>query len=335
MGILILNGGMYTTIQDAGRTGYAHLGFSQSGVMDHKAFTLANMLLDNRPKEAVIEFSGIGPTLKILCNTFLAITGADFLPKINGKSVSLYQAIQVQKDDILSFSASKNGSFGYVSFAKGLQIAPVMGSCSTNVRYNLGGYKGRCLQKGDYIPLKEEVSYLPNFLSRTIDDTFLENYKSQKIRVILGPQEEAFTKEGIHTFLTKEYTLSAQCDRMGYRLEGETIEHSTLHADIISDGISYGAIQVPSHGKPIVMLSDRQTIGGYTKIAVVIEQDIPTLVQKRQKEAVFFQKISIEEANELKEKQEKEYECISTLIHKPCKEVLHPRSAAQRIATLF
>lgn len=335
MGILFLKGGMYTTIQDNGRIGYQNAGFSVSGVMDKKAYILANMLLDNHAEEAVLEFSVTGPCIKFLSDTFISITGADFSPKVNGIPVLNYKAIQIHKNDVLEFASSQNGTWGYLAFAGGMNIQPVMGSCSTNVRCSLGGFHGRCMKKGDYIGLKETVTYLSRYLSRTIPQKFLQDYQSESIRVIRGPQNDAFTVKGMDTFFRSEYKVTKQCDRMGYRLDGNSIEHKACGADIISDGISLGAIQIPSHGKPIIMLADRQTIGGYTKIAAVISSDIPTLVQKRTGDSIHFREITIHQAGELLKKQSEEFNDISHQIHKPCKEVLNPRVVAQRLRVLF
>ncbi|MFA9375234.1 MAG: biotin-dependent carboxyltransferase family protein [Lachnotalea sp.] len=335
MGILFLKGGTYTTIQDNGRVGYQNVGFSVSGVMDKKAYRLANMLLDNHPKEAVLEFCMTGPCIKFLSDTFISITGADFSPKVNGFLVLNYKAIQIHKNDVLEFASSQNGMWGYLAFAGGMNSKPVMGSSSTHVRCKVGGFHGRCIKKGDYIGLKELVAYLPQYLSRTVPTKFLENYQSEKIRVICGPQNDAFTAKGIDTFFSSEYKVTEQCDRMGYRLDGNSIEHKECGADIISDGISLGAIQIPSQGKPIIMLADRQTTGGYTKIATVISLDIPILVQKRAGDKVYFEEVTIHQATELLKKQSEEFHDISQEIHKPCKEVLNPRVVAQRLRVLF
>lgn len=335
MGILFLKGGTYTTIQDNGRVGYQNVGFSVSGVMDKKAYRLANILLDNHAKEPVLEFCMTGPCIKFLSDTFIAITGADFSPKVNGISVLNYKAIQIHKNDVLEFTSSQNGTWGYIAIAGGMNIQPVMGSCSTNVRCKLGGFHGRCMKKGDYIGLKKRVTYLSQYLSRTIPQEFLQNYQSETIRVICGPQNDAFTAKGIDTLFGSEYKVTDQCDRMGYRLEGNSIEHKECGADIISDGISLGAIQIPSNGKPIIMLADRQTTGGYTKIATVISSDIPTLVQKRTGDIIHFGEITIEQAGEILKKQSEEFHDIRHAIHKPCKEVLYPRVVAQRLYVLF
>lgn len=335
MGIFFMQGGTCTTIQDQGRFGFQHVGFSTSGVMDRTAYTLANMLVDNTIDAPVLEFGMTGPCIKFLLDTFIAITGADFEPRINGVKVSNNRAIQIHKEDVLELRISKHGMWGYLAIAGGMEIESVMGSYATNIRYKLGGFHGRCLKKGDYIELKENRTYLSRYLSRYIPDTFLKQAEREKIRVILGPQNDAFTSKGIEVFLHDTYKITEQCDRMGYRLAGEKIEHKERGADIISDGICFGAIQVPEHGEPIIMLADRQTTGGYTKIATVISVDIPTLVQKRPGERLYFEEVNIVQAEKIRQQYIEDISEISDKIHRPCQEVLSMRGAAQRVQKIW
>lgn len=334
MGFLCLKSGLYTTVQDMGRIGYQKMGFHVAGVMDKRAFMLANILVDNPENEAVLEFTMLGPTIQFTSDTIIAITGGNFNPLLNGKKVDMYTAIYVHKNDILEFSYAVEGNWGYIAFSSRLDIPMVMGSRATDVKCSLGGFHGRKLNQDDQIWFRAKKRYLSYFLSRKITP---EKYNAevQEIRVVMGPQDNYFTKQGIQTFLQEEYTVTNECDRMGYRLDGEYIAHNELGADIISDGINMGSIQVPAQGKPIVMLADRQTTGGYTKIATVISVDIPKLVQRRMNQKVRFVEISVEKAQELYLEELREYDQIRKLIHKPCKEVLDPRLAAKRIKTLF
>lgn len=209
-----------------------------------------------------------------------------------------------------------------------------MGSRSTNLKCRIGGFKGRKLEDGDYIETRiTRRIYLPTFLSRTLP---LKEYEENKatIRVILGPEEEIFSKKGIKNFLETEYTVGAEFDRMGMRLEGAYIE-SKRGSDIISDGIALGSIQVPSHGKPIILLADRQTTGGYGKIATVISVDLPKLVQRRMDDKIRFVAVTVEEAQRLLLLEERELQDMRKTIHKPCKEVLECRLAAKRLSKLF
>jgi biotin-dependent carboxylase-like uncharacterized protein len=332
--MLFLKAGLFTTVQDQGRNGYQKSGFSVCGVMDRRAFLLANLLLDNPENEAMLEFTVVGPTIQFTADAMIAITGGDFSPVLNDQPVPTYTALFVHENDVLKMGVSKTGNWGYLAVAGGFDIPVVMGSRSTDPRAKVGGFHGRRLKNGDQIWLREGKTYLSTFLSRSLPP---ENFsaEAETIRVIFGPQEDYFSGEGIQTFLSSEYALTKNCDRMGYRLEGEAISHQNGSADIISDGIAMGAIQVPSQGKPIVMMADRQTTGGYTKIANVISVDLPRLVQQKEGHTLRFSAVTVEEAQRLYREEQQEFEALREQIHRPCKEKLNPRSTARRVALLF
>lgn len=333
MGIRVLKAGMLTTVQDLGRTGYQSQGFSVAGAMDVRSFKIANLLLDNPENEAVLEFTLIGPTLQFTSETIIAITGGDFTPTLNGGPVPSYEAVYVNRGDILKFGSARTGSRGYIAFSSYLDIPVVMGSRCTNLKSQIGGFKGRKLKDEDYIGFRIKRRYLPYFLSRKLkpDDFSAE---SETLRVVFGPQDDRFSRQGIETFLTEEYTVTSDFDRMGCRLEGPFIAPKDT-TDMISDGIAYGSVQVPSHGKPIVLLSDRQTTGGYPKLATVASVDIPKLVQRKTDHRIHFTAISVEEAQKLYREEEKAYEKMRSEIHVPCREVLDCRLVAKRVSKLF
>ena len=333
MGIQIINGGFLTTIQDMGRYGYQETGMSVSGVMDTRAASLANILVGNDTNEAVIEITMMGPTMKFTEDEIIAVTGGDLGAKIDGKPVERYRAVLVKAGQTLSFMGMYGGSRAYIAFAGGLDIPVVMGSRSTNIKCGLGGFKGRRLLDGDYISFRAKRRYLPYFLSRSLD---LNEFDQDNItlRVIMGPQDDAFTAAGKETFLSSEYVVTSEFDRMGCRLEGPFIASKST-TDIISDGIAFGSVQVPSHGKPIILLADRQTTGGYAKIATVISVDIPKLVQRKTDHKVKFQAVTVEEAQELLALEAKEMNEFRHQIYQPCKEVLDCRLVAKRISKLF
>ena len=333
MGIRVLKAGMLTTVQDLGRNGYQSQGFSVAGVMDVRSFKIANLLLDNPENEAVLEFTLIGPTLQFTSETIIAITGGDFQPTINGNPAPMYTALYMNRGDILKFGSARTGSRGYIAFSSYLDIPVVMGSRCTNLKSKIGGFKGRKLHDEDYISFRIKRRYLPFFLSRKLDlDEF--DQEEAELRVVLGPQCDMFTKDGIHTFLSETYMVTSDFDRMGCRMEGPLIA-SKNGSDIISDGIAFGSVQVPSHGKPIILLADRQTTGGYAKIATVATVDIPKLVQRKTDHKIRFKAITVEEAQKLYLEEEKEYVAMRNQIHTPCKEVLDCRLVAKRISKLF
>ena len=333
MGFRVLKPGMLTTVQDLGRTGYQSQGFSVAGVMDVRSFKIANLLVDNPENEPVLEFTLIGPALEFTSDVIIAITGGNFTPTLNGEPAPMYTAIYIHKGDILKFGSAVTGSRGYISFSSYLKVPTVMGSRCTNMKSSLGGFKGRKLKEGDYISFRIKRLYLPYFLSRHLEPDDFEKER-ETLRVVLGPQDDMFTREGIETFLNSDYTVTGDFDRMGCRLDGPFIA-SKNGSDIISDGICFGSIQVPAHGKPIILLADRQTTGGYAKIATVCSVDIPKLVQRKTDHKIRFKAVDVHEAQKLLLQEIRAMDEMRNAIHQPCKEVLECRMTAKRIRTLF
>ena len=296
MSITVLNPGLLTTVQDQGRIGYQQFGVSVSGVMDPRSASLANILVGNDEKEAVLECTMMGPHLQFNETNCIAITGGDLMPTIDGKPVPNYTAIKVEAGQVLKFTMPKTGCRAFIAFAGGLDIPEVMGSRSTYMKAKIGGKEGRKLQKDDVIGFRAPKAELKNMNFRSMASEFVTR-KEYTIRVVLGPQDDYFTGAGIQTFLSQVYTVTAEFDRMGCRLEGEAIAHKD-GGDIISDGIAFGAIQVPSSGKPIILLGDRQTTGGYTKIANVISVDFRILAQLKQGDKVRFEQVSVKFAQD-------------------------------------
>lgn len=308
MGIKITSGGFMTTIQDMGRYGFQETGMAVSGVMDQRSAALANILVGNDENEAVIEVTMMGPMIEFTEDTVISITGGDLGAKLNGDPFPRYEAVSVKSKDTLSFQGMFSGSRAYIAFAGGLDVPVVMGSKSTNLKSKIGGFEGRKLGTGDVIGFAAPKAALPNMKKRKLEP---EDFtaRSHKLRVVMGPQDDCFTERGIQTFLSSTYTISNEYDRMGCRMEGEKIEHKD-GGDIITDGISFGAVQIPSHGNPIVMMADHQTTGGYTKIANVISVDLPVLAQCMPGFKISFEKVDIEEAQRLYCEQKKQFAAL-------------------------
>jgi biotin-dependent carboxylase-like uncharacterized protein len=291
----VLKPGLFTTIQDTGRHGYLKYGVPISGAMDQFSLIAANLLVANNENDACLETTLIGPELQALAEVQIAITGGNCTPRINDHNVPMWQTLTIQKDDFLSFGKMESGCRAYITARGGIDVPLVLGSRSTYVRGGFGGNCGRQLKAGDTIsgfdtkPLPNEYRLPEELISR------LSNHF--KANVILGPQAEMFTKKGIETFLSNPYRVTSEADRMGYRLEGPTIEHKDK-ADIVSDALLPGAIQVPKSGKPILIMKDAQTTGGYPKIAVVIASDLSNLGQAKPGDRMEFSRISISEAHE-------------------------------------
>ena len=296
MSITVLNPGLLTTVQDQGRIGYQQFGVSVSGVMDPRSASLANILVGNDEKEAVLECTMMGPHLQFDKANCIAITGGDLMPTLDGKPIPNYTAVKVEAGQVLKFTMPKTGCRAFIAFAGGLDIPEVMGSRSTYMKAKIGGVEGRKLVKGDVIGFRAPKAELKNMNFRSMASEFVPR-KEYTVRVVLGPQDDYFTDAGIETFLSQVYTVTAEFDRMGCRLEGAAIQHKD-GGDIISDGIAFGAIQVPSSGQPIIMLGDRQTTGGYTKIANVISADFRILAQLKQGDKVRFEKVSVKAAQD-------------------------------------
>ena len=296
MSITVLNPGLLTTVQDQGRIGYQQFGVSVSGVMDPRSASLANILVGNDEKEAVLECTMMGPQLQFDKANCIAITGGDLMPTLDGKPIPNYTAVKVEAGQVLKFTMPKTGCRAFIAFAGGLDIPEVMGSRSTYMKAKIGGVEGRKLDKGDIIGFRAPKAELKNMNFRSMASEFVPR-KEYTVRVVLGPQDDYFTDAGIETFLTQVYSVTAEFDRMGCRLEGAVIQHKD-GGDIISDGIAFGAIQVPSSGQPIIMLGDRQTTGGYTKIANVISADFRILAQLKQGDKVRFEKVSVKAAQD-------------------------------------
>jgi biotin-dependent carboxylase-like uncharacterized protein len=243
--------------------------------------------------KAVLEVTLFGGTMEFTEDAVIAVTGATMDVKINEEPTEMYRAYQVKAGDILSLGMVTAGCRTYVAFAGGIDVPVVLGSRSTNLKCKMGGYEGRALAAGDIFEIgKNGRSYEALKDRMAKPDVYTSPIT---VRVIEGPQEEYFTEAGKKTFYNETYTISDQSDRMGYRMEGAPIE-SVNGTDIISDGIALGSIQVPTNGKPIILLADRQTTGGYAKIATVCSFDIPKLVQGKPGDQVRFQKISLDEA---------------------------------------
>ena len=301
MNMTILSPGPLSTIQDQGRFGAMRSGFSPGGAMDLFSMELANLLVGNAPQAGVVELTRSGLSARFDCDCVIALTGADMSPKLNGLPMEMYRSAAVRPGDTLTMGAAREGMRAYLAVAGGFDLPLVMGSLSTNLKCALGGFQGRKLRQGDVLPLNGPVPpYIPRKLSpqNRYPDRIL-------LRVLPGPQDDAFTREGLETFFDSEYTVTGKSDRMGLRLEGPKIA-SKNGVDILSDGIAAGSIQIPASGTPILMMADRQTTGGYAKIATVISADLKYAAQARPGTRIRFAPVSQEEAVRLRREEEKE-----------------------------
>lgn len=293
--IKILDAGLLTTVQDLGRYGFQRYGVSASGVMDEYSAKIANKLVGNKVGEAVLETTLKGVQIEFLQSTAVAITGGNCDVTLNGTKIELWQSYLVNRGDILKMGICRSGLRNYLAFAGGIDVPIIMNSKSTNLKAKVGGFNGRKLMTGDVLSVGVGSLEAPLTLNKHYIPTYS---KDIKVGVILGQQDDYFTEAGIKTFLNETYTVTQESDRMGIRLSsisGAIIEHKN-GADIISDGITFGAIQVPGSGQPIVMMADRQTTGGYTKIGNVISSDLAKLAQATPGTKVKFVEYTLEQA---------------------------------------
>ena len=305
--IEILQPGLFTTVQDAGRTGYQQYGMPVAGPMDIESYLLGQALVGNRTNVGSLEGTVLPPTLQVHGECIVAFTGANMNPTINGVQVSRYIPYICQDGDVISGSVTECGMRMYISFCGGIDVPAINGSVSTHTKAYIGGYEGRSLQRGDQLSLHDFVRGaltqcdITDTANRLFNSALYNRggrYCHEPFRVVLGEQAKHFTKEGIKTFVNSSYVLTDQCDRMGFRLEGPEIAH-VKGADIISDGAVFGSIQVPSNGKPIILMADRQTTGGYTKIGAVISADLPRLSQLPVGDEIQFELVSIDVAQKI------------------------------------
>ncbi len=296
----VIKPGLFTTVQDLGRHGYQQYGMVVGGAMDSFALRIGNVLVGNEENAAGLEMTMIGPILHIQKDCLIAITGGDLSPQLNGRPVPMWKSIVAPKGSELRFGQGTCGIRSYLAIRGGIDVPEVMGSRSTYVKAGIGGFQGRPLQKGDVLSVYttggERLSQVKN---RRLHPHCIPRYESSIVaRVIPGPQHDWFQRESLEAFFREPYTITPQSDRMGYRLAGKKLLH-TGSADIITDAIALGAIQVPASGQPILLMADRQTTGGYPKIATVISVDLSLVAQAKPGDQIRFTPITVEESHRL------------------------------------
>jgi biotin-dependent carboxylase-like uncharacterized protein len=289
--MLVLQSGMLSLLQDSGRRGYHRLGLSSGGPLDGEAFHYCNRLLQNRPGTTAIEISVGGLQLEAQVDTFICLTGATMPLSINGQDKALWEVHRVSSGDTIHVGFARSGCRSYLGVAQGFTIEPSFGSTATVVRENIGGLHGGRLQPGDDLPCPtvqlRKRFYLPDRDQPRYQHTLT-------VRVIPGYQQRQFNRLEQRRFFGSPYKVSEQCDRMGYRLEGPAIACDV--EGVLSEGICFGAVQVPPDGQPIVLLNDRQTIGGYPKIGSALSLDAARMTQLVPGNSVHFAPISVHTA---------------------------------------
>ncbi|WP_409301008.1 biotin-dependent carboxyltransferase family protein [Peribacillus sp. SCS-155] len=311
--IKILKPGLLTSFQDLGRYGYQKYGVIASGAMDQVAHRISNILVGNDDGEATIEITLSGPAIEFASDALISICGADLSPEINGDPAKLWRPIFLESGSVLKFGKCKNGCRAYLAIAGGYSIPREMGSSSTYLRAGIGGWNGRALKMGDEISLRtpgtlssriaKQLPKKSNTSFReaewTVAGNALPMYETNPVvRITKGAQYGLFDSYSIDDFLHAPFKITSQSDRMGYRLEGSKLMLKSP-VEMISEAVRFGTIQVPSEGHPIILLADRQTTGGYPKIAEIATVDIPLVAQSKPGESLKFQLMSLEESQQL------------------------------------
>lgn len=279
--------------------------------MDDYSVRMANLLVGNNQSEAVIEWTLIGDTIRFHGDHIIALTGASFSATINGEVIHPWCSYFVKDGDVLKGGAVISGCRAYLAIAGGFDLPLVLNSYSTYIKAGIGGLKGRAFRKGDFIPSRR--TNVKEGKKKTLSPELIPQYEDHLVaRVLLGPNEDAFTVEGLHTFFQSTYNVTTQSDRMGYRLEGDSVAHKGK-ADIISNAVPMGSVQVPNDGQPIILMADCQPTGGYTSIALVASVDLPKVAQLRPGQMIQFVAISHAEAQDAYVKREKLFSKLQKL----------------------
>lgn len=291
MSITILKAGIQDTVQDQGRYGYQHLGINIGGVMDRFSATVANLLVGNHEKEAVIELHFPASVFLFQQPALIAVSGAGFSPAINGEPVPLNQPLFINKHSILQFQRKINGARAYLAVQGGLKLTPWLGSNSTHTKAEAGGFEGRSLKKDDEIPFKlngkEAVRKEPFIVYPWKAATAWEVNKTDEVLVLNGHEWNRLTASAQQLFLNEPFTVSGLADRMGYRLKGEPLSVQG-HEELVSSGVSFGTIQLLPEGQLIVLMTDHQPTGGYPRIAHIISAHHGRLAQLHTGDTIKF-----------------------------------------------
>lgn len=325
MSIQVIRPGLLTTLQDLGRYGFQRHGVVVSGAMDSVALRMANLLVGNEEAEGAIEITVMGPKLRFEKDSLIAICGGNLSPAVDGARIPEWRPVFIKKGCVLTFGREESGCRAYLAVAGGFDIPVVLGSRSTYLRAGIGGFHGRSLQAGDVLhfrrPSEQVIGRIQVLADKAGSEAFAASewsigldvlpryHDNPVIRIIKGGQFDWFTEDSRDQFLNSEFQVTPQSDRMGYRLKGPLLQLSEPQ-ELISEAVTMGTIQVPAEGNPIVLMSDRQTTGGYPKIAQVAAVDLPVLAQVRPGEKIFFQEISLEKAQKLLQKRERKIQLL-------------------------
>lgn len=306
--IIVQKPGFFSTIQDMGRTGFQQYGVIVSGVMDEVAYRIGNALLQ-QCNTASIEMTVVGGTYQFTKPTAIVLTGGHVDATLQGKQISMNRVIHVEANDVLVCGPITHGVRCYLAVRGGIQVPIVMNSRSTYVKAGIGGYDGRALQKGDELPY--EAGYMPSGKHHLQLAAF---YMNAPIRILHGTEWATFSHDVQQAFSHNVFTVSLEADRMGYRMIPQHPIQIAKPFQLISEAVTFGTIQMPPNGEPIILMADRQTTGGYPKIAQVIAADLHRLAQIGPNEKVLFEVVSIAEAEAAYEKLQRQLKMLEVVL---------------------
>lgn len=322
MTIIVERAGMLTTVQDLGRYGYQRYGVSVSGAMDPYACTVANLLVGNAASAALLEFTLTGASLTFTEPALIAICGADMQPTVHGEPLPTWRPVHIKQDTLLEFGAARQGVRAYLAVAGGLQVKKRMKSSSTYLSAGIGGYEGRALREGDLLeigppgPLSRRIAAHVQHSADRSDRGNSDQLRFQaarwsvghsarppyavnrRLRYTDGIHVELFAEESLEDFMRESYRVSPRTDRMGCRLNGRRLRLKQP-TEIWSEAVTFGTVQVPPDGEPIILTADRQTTGGYPVIGQIISVDLPLLAQTPIGEEISFERVTVREAQRL------------------------------------
>jgi antagonist of KipI len=312
MALKVQRAGILSTLQDLGRYGFQRFGVPVGGVMDEYSHRLANLLVGNAEHEATLEITLAGPRLEFLDDTLIGVCGGDFAPTVDGEPLPTARPVLLRRDCIVDFGTCRLGCRAYLAVAGGFDVPLVMGSKTTYLRGGFGGFEGRALRRGDILAIGQagEGSY-PGLRQRLVagakfayprwsvnaNSAFLA-HGHHRIHFVPGRHWELLSEDSRQQFLSAEFRIASDSDRMGYRLEGPLLSLD-MPADILSEAVTFGSVQVPPDGRPIVLMANRQTTGGYPRIGEVSTVDLPLLAQLPPGDTVHFESIALESSQRL------------------------------------
>lgn len=304
----VIKPGLFSTVQDAGRIGYQQYGVIVSGAMDAVAFRIGNALLKQQNK-AALEMTIVGGTYEFEKPTAIVLAGGKMYATVNDNPVPMFKVIPINRGDVLKCGAIQNGARSYLCIAGGFLVEEILGSCSTYLKAGLGGFHGRPLRANDSVPYEEWNNPYHTYQVKT--DQF---YERKPIRLLKGTEWDEFSPQIQQRFIEQHYTISLEADRMGYRLEGQNVISLDKPFNLLSEAVTIGTIQLPPSGKPILLMADRQTTGGYPKIAQIITADLHRVAQLGPKQSLHFELVTLEQAERAYFQLEQQLRLLETLL---------------------